>query len=151
MKWNNSNMLQYTSILNAEYNSALEELMFFNPGQENALSAILDSIDTFGPPSVYIDRERLRVKVEKLDEVQTLFALDESKLVGVMIYSRVLAECLSVIHIAVNEDYSSTGKYAHNMLVMRMLDLIRNNARRIKGIKTLRVICNGNQITDYPV
>ena len=144
-------MLHYTSVLNSEYNNALEGLMFFNPGQQNALAAILDSINTFGSPSVYIDGERLRVKVEKLEDVQTLFALDENKLVGVMIYSRVLAECLSVIHIAVNEDYASHGKYAHNMLVMRMLDLIRNNARRIKGIKTLRVMCNGDQIRDYPV
>lgn len=151
MEWDDSNMLQYTSILNAEYNNALEELMFFNPGQENALAAILDSIDTFGPPSVYIDSERLRVKVEKLDEVQTLFALDDNKLVGVMIYSRLLAECLSVIHIAVNEDYASTGINANRMLVMRMLDLVRNNARRIKGVKTLRVLCNSDQITDYPV
>lgn len=144
-------MLQYTSVLSKEYNNALEGLMFFNPGQENALSAILDSINTFGTPSVFIDGERLRVKVEKLDEVQTLFALDENKLVGVMIYSRVLVECFTIIHIAVNEDYASHGKFAHNLLVMRMLDLIRNNARRIKGIKTLRVMCNGDQIRDYPV
>ena len=144
-------MLHYTSVLKSEYNDELERLMFFNPGQQTALAAILDSVDTYGTPSVYIDGERLRVKVEKLDEVQTLFALDGETLVGVLIYSRILLECLTVIHLAVDQDYSSDGKLAYKMLVMRMLDLVRKSARRIKNVETIRLVCSGNQIRDYPV
>lgn len=144
-------MLRYTSVLKSEYGEALERLMFFNPGQQTALAAILDSLETFGPPSMYVDGERLRVKVEKLDEVQTLFALDDDTLVGVLIYSRILLERLTVIHIAVDHDYSSYGKHAQSMLVMRMLELLRNSARRIKGVETIRLMTSDNQIRDFTV
>jgi hypothetical protein len=144
-------MLRYTSVLKPKYSEALERLMFFNPGQQIALGAILDSLETFGSPSVYVDGERLRVKVEKLDEVQTLFALDGDTLVGVLVYSRILLERLTVIHIAVDYDYSSYGKFAQNMLVMRLLELLRNSARRIKGVETIRLMCSGNQIRDFSV
>ena len=144
-------MLHYTSVLKPEYGEALERLMFFNPGQQTALAAILDSLETFGSPSVYVDGERLRVKVEKLDEVQTLFALDGDTLVGVLIYSRILLERLTVIHIAVDHDYSSYGKFAQNMVVMRMLELLRDIARRIKGVETIRMMHSGNQIRDFSV
>jgi hypothetical protein len=144
-------MLRYTSLLMPEYGEALERLMFFNPGQQSALAAILDSLETFGSPSVYVDGERLRVKVEKLDEVQTLFALDGDTLVGVLVYSRIMLERLTVIHIAVDYDYSSNGKFAQNMLVMRMLELLRSSARRIKGVETIRLMCSDNQIRDFSV
>lgn len=144
-------MLHYTSVLKPEYSEALERLMFFNPGQQIALAAILDSLETFGSPSVYVDGERLRVKLEKLDEVQTLFALDGEALVGVLIYSRIMLERLTVIHIAVDHDYSSDGKFAHNMLVMRMLELLRDSARRIKGVETIRIMTSNNQIRDFSV
>ena len=144
-------MLRYTSTLTPEYGEELERLMFFNPGQQTALAAIVDSLERFGPPNVYADGGCLRVRVEKLDEVQTLFAMDGDTLVGVLVYSRILLERLTVIHIAVDQDYSSHGKFAPNMLVMRMLELLRNSARRIKGVETIRIMCSGNQIRDYPV
>ena len=144
-------MLRYTSTLTPEYGEELERLMFFNPGQQTALEAIVDSLERFGSPSVYDDDGCLRVKVEKLDDVQTLFAMDGDRLVGVLVYSRVLLERLTVIHIAVGQDYSSHGKFAQNMLVMRMLELLRNSARRIKGVETIRIMCSDNQVRDYSV
>jgi hypothetical protein len=143
-------MLRYTSTLRPEYSEELERLMFFNPGQPDALAAIMDSLDTFGSPSVYTDNGALRVKVEKLDEVQTLYALDDDTLVGVLVYSRVVLDCLTVLHIAVDEEYSVHGNNASNMLVMRMLELLRKNARLIKGVKTIRLMCN-SQVRDLIV
>jgi len=137
-------MLRYTSTLTPEYSEELERLLFFNPGQHDALAAIMDSLDTFGSPSVYTDSGVLRVKVEKLNEVQTLYAMDDDTLVGVLIYSRVKLECLTVLHIAVDEAYSVHGTNANNMLVMRMLELLRSNARRIKGVETIRLMCNSH-------
>ena len=144
-------MLRYTSILKPEYGKELEQLMFFNPGQQAAHAAIVDSLEKFGSPSIYTDNGCLRVKVEKLDEVQTLFALDGDTLAGVLVFSRVLLEHLTVIYIAVDQDYSSHGKYAQKLLVMRLFKLLRNSARRIKGVETIRIMCGGNQIQDYPV
>lgn len=144
-------MLRFTSNLKPEFSEELEQLMFFNPGQETALAAIMDSLEKFGAPSVYVDGGCLRVKVEKLDGVQTLFALDDERLVGVLVYSRISIELLVVIHIAVGLDYSSQGKFAHKMLVMRMIELLRSNSRRIKGIETIRVMFSDNQIRDFSV
>ena len=145
-------MLRYTSTLQPDYSEALERLMFFNPGQQSAMAAIVDSVETFGAPSVYTDEDgRLRVKVEKLDEVQTLFALDGDALVGVLVYSRVALEHLAVIHIAVDQDYSVHGKFAGSMLVMRMLELLRNSARRIKGVESIRMLYGENRIREFSV
>ena len=143
-------MLRYTSTLKPEYSEELERLLFFNPGQQDALAAIMDSLDTFGSPSVYTDNGVLRVKVEKLDEVQTLYAMEDDTLVGVLVYSRVILDCLTVLHIAVDEEYSVHGNNASNMLVMRMLELLRKNARLIKGVKTIRLMCN-SQVRDLIV
>lgn len=144
-------MLRYTSALKPEYIEDLERLMFFNPDQQSAISAIVDSIERFGVPSVYNDNGCLRIKVEKLDEVQSLFALDGDTLAGVLVYSRVSLECLTVIHIVVDQDYSSHGKFAQNMLVMRMLELLRNSASRVKGVETICIMYGDNQIRNFSV
>ena len=144
-------MLSYTSILTPEYGEELERLMFFNPGQQSAHAAIVDSLEKFGSPSVYTDCGCLRVKVEKLDEVQTLFALDGDRLAGVLVYSRDQPEHLTMIYIAVDQDYCSHGKYAQKMLVIRMFELLRSSARLIKGVKSIRIMRGGNRIQDYSV
>jgi hypothetical protein len=144
-------MLRYTSTLQPEYGDELERLMFFNPGQQAAMVAIVDSVETFGTPSVYTDGGRLRVKVEKLEEVQTLFALDSDTLIGVLVCSRIAVERLVVVHIAVDQDYSAHGKFAQNMLVMCMLELLRNSARHIKGIESIRMMYGDDRVRDFSV
>ncbi len=144
-------MLRYTSALSPQYGEALERLMFFNPGQQAALAAIVDSVEAYGEPQVIADGERLRVKVAKLEEVQALFALDDDTLVGALVYSRVAPERLAVIHLAVDQDYAAQGKLAGQMLVMRLLDLLRNNARRIKGVETIRMMYGHRRFRDIAV
>ena len=144
-------MIRYTSILKPEYSKELEQLLFFDPGQHAVHSAIVDSIEMFGEPFVENDGEHLRVNVRKLDEVQTLFAFDDDILAGLLVYSRVSIEKLVVIHIVVREDYSSCGKFASRLLLIRMSQKLRESARRIKGIETIRVMYGSNQTRDYPV
>lgn len=144
-------MFRYTSILEPEYSNELEQLLFFNSGQHTAHAAIVDSIEIFGEPFVDNDGERLRVNVRKLDEAQTLFAFDGDILAGLLVYSRVSLERLVVIHIAVREDYSSYGEFANKILVMRMSQQLRECARRIKGIETIRIMYGSNRTRDYPV
>ncbi len=144
-------MLRYISILPPEYGEQLERLLFFNPGQKAVQTAIVDSIETFGVPSVDAAGGRLRVKVEKLEEVQTVFALDGDRLIGVLVFTRVPPQRLTVIHIAVDQDYSSSGPFAENMLVLRMLKLLRESARRIKGVESVRVLLGGHRTRDLSV
>ena len=144
-------MLNFTSCLATDYTEPLEKLLFFNPGQDRAYSAIVDSLDLFGAPAIYCDNDKLRVKVEKREDVQSLFALEGEKLVGAMVYSRVSYEHIAVIHIVVDQDYSSHGRYAHKMLVVRMLELLRKNMRHIKGIDAICLLNGNNKIREIPV
>ena len=144
-------MLQFTSLLKQEYEKELEQLLFFNPGQNSMLEAIVDAVERFGSPSIVVKNGHLAINVEKLDGVQTLFALDDNRLVGILVYSRLSTDSLTVIHIVVDQDYSSDGKFAKNMLVMRMLELLRNCGRQIRGVKTIRIICGYNQFLDYSI
>ena len=144
-------MFSYISILKPEYRQELEQLLFFNSAQQVAHSAIKDSIELFGEPYVDNDDGCLRVNVKKLDDVQTLFTFDGEKLVGVLIYSRVSYERVVVIHIAVHEDYSSSGPLAHEKLVLRMCQKLRKCLRNIKGVEFIRMMYGNNRTRDYPV
>ena len=144
-------MLRFTSLLNQIYGDDLERLMFFNPGQNAMHDAIVDSVEKFGSPYILVIDGHLRVNVEKLNEVQTLFALEDDQLVGILIYFRFSTESLTVIHIAVDDDFSSRGKFSRNMLVLRMLDLLRKIARRISGVNNIQILYGGNRTLDCNV
>jgi hypothetical protein len=144
-------MFLFTSLLTKDYVEDLERLMFFNPGQDAMKDAIIESVERFGMPTIEDIDGHLRINVGKLNDVQTIFALKDEKLVGILVYYRFSTERLTVIHIAVDEDYSSRGKYSHNMLMMRMLELLRINARRINGIDSIRILYGIDRSLDYRV
>ncbi len=132
---------RFSSMLGPEYREDLEELMFFNPQQRKALTGINHAISEYGVPSVVETNGRLRITVEGLPESQTLFALDYSSekpvLAGVMVYMRTDPENLVLLHIAVKEDYSRSGIYGDEMLVLRFMTQLRDIAKRIKGIRAI--------------
>ena len=133
--------IRFSSILGTDYRSELEELMFFNPQQNKALTGISHAISEYGVPVIVEDNGRLRISVEGLPESQTLFALDDSSekpiLAGVMVYMRTDPENLVLLHIAVHEDYSRAGIYGDEMLVWRFMTQLRDIAKRIKGIRSI--------------
>ncbi len=133
--------IRFSSILDREYRDDLEDLMFFNPQQRKALTGINHSISEYGVPSIVETNNRLRISVEGLPESQTLFALDHSAqkpvLAGVMVYMRTDLENLVLLHIAVKEDYSRSGIYGDEMLVLRFMTQLRDIAKRIKGIRAI--------------
>jgi len=133
--------IRFSSVLEHEYREELEDLMFFNPQQRKALTGINHAISEYGVPSVVEANGRLRMSVEGLPECQTLFALDHSAekpiLAGVMVYMRTDPENIVLLHIAVKEDYSRTGIYGDEMLVLRFMTQLRDIAKRIKGIRSI--------------
>lgn len=144
-------MFRFTSLIEQEYDEAVKQLLYFNPGQKFMLNAIVDSLEKFGSPNVINKDGNLRVNLENLDDVQTLFALDDNKLVGLLIYNRFSTETLTIIHIVVHEDYSASGKFSHDLLMLRMLELLRKCARSIAGVKQLRILYGDNRSVVYPV
>jgi len=131
----------FSSSLGSEYLEDLEHLLFFNPLQGKAIDRIHHSIREHGVPSIYLDKGKLRVKVEEPPEVQTLYALDDSTgkpiLVGVMVFSRADAETIDLLHIAIREEYSRFGNKAEAGLVAKFLDQLRQIARCLKGVRSI--------------
>lgn len=135
--------ITFSSVLGTSFREALEKLLFFNPQQDKARSAIHESIAEYGLPTIHLDKDRLRVRVAGLPGAQALFALEESgngqALVGVMVYARVDLESLVLVHIAVAEEYSQAGEKAGTGLVTMYLGQLRQIARKVKGVRSITV------------
>lgn len=87
--------------------------------------------------------------------VQTLYALAGSKarsrLVGVMVYTRSNTAMLTVLHLAVSEDFSSQGRHSKQMMVPLFIGKLREVGRQIKGITHLRMLYGRDAFREIPV
>jgi hypothetical protein len=133
----------FSSVLGNEYLDDLEKLLFFNPQQERTLSGINQSIQEYGVPHVLHENGRLRIRLQGLQDVQALFALEDSpdqpQLVGVMVFHRVEPEAVVLLHIAVKEEYSRFGSRADAHLVGKMMAELRAIARKLKGVRSIHL------------
>ena len=84
------------------------------------------------------ENDRVYLNFEKID-CQTIFTIIDHNLVGLAIYYRDSLDNIDLVHIAVDEKYSSTGKYADKLLVLHMINKLKKIALKIKGIKTITV------------
>ena len=138
------NNIFFSSILKRKYRDELETLMFFNPQQAKVKPAIIESIEKYGNPQICVDGDFLRLKFETFSDVQTIFAFDnqgiDANLIGVIIYVRADFENIIVLHIAVREEYSTTGHHANEMLVMRLMIKVQEIASRIKAVNSITVL-----------
>jgi hypothetical protein len=120
----------------------LEKLVFFNARQKRVLHGIVDAIEKFGYPQISLDGERLRVRVDGLDEVQTLFAVDSvsGKPLGIAIYHRSDLENITVLHLGIAEEFTVEGGRADEHLLLRLLGELRRCSRRLKGVRRLELV-----------
>lgn len=99
--------------------------------------------------------DRLRIKVGKLDVVQSLFGFDSDRpdaaLIGVILYFRELAEQLTILHIAIQENYAATGCYADQLLALRLLQQVRQAAAQIKGVRSVALLYGDARLRKIPV
>ena len=114
--------ITFTSRLSASHQSDLEQLIFFNPDQTRFQDRIVQSIESFGMPSITKDDGHLKVGTDRHSEVQTIFALERSKstenLIGVLLYLRVSTDKLVVLHVGIDERYLASGSAGDRMLYM---------------------------------
>ncbi|HID48718.1 MAG TPA: hypothetical protein EYP40_03735 [Chromatiales bacterium] len=136
--------ISITSQLESEYREALEELLFFNPQQKKVLAGIMNSIEAFGAPFITTNNNLLRIQVEGLKQVQTLYALADTdegaELVGVIIYVRIDLENVIILHLGVREDYSTQGEHGDHMLVIKLVSELRRSCRRVKDLRYLHLV-----------
>ena len=131
-------MYTYKSTLGLDNIADLEKLFFFNLNQHRFRSNILKIIELYGRPSIIEKNNSLWIASDKKD-CQNIFVTKDEQLVGILVYFRNKPDNIDLIHIAVDEQYSSTGKYAEENLAQTMIEEMRKIARRIKGIETVTV------------
>lgn len=136
--------LSFTSQLPSSFFNELNALFFFNPNQALYSSEILHSIETFGVPKIVIDGDNLRLIIGDGSSAQCLFCLlnrnSESVLCGVIAYTRTRPEVLNLIHVVVKEEYALFGALGDQRLLTRMLDEVKDVARKIKGVRAIYVV-----------
>ena len=76
--------------------------------------------------------------LKKLDCLN-IFSTVDSALVGMSIIFRDSIQNIDLIHIAVDQKYSSTGIYADQLLVLKMINELKKICLQIKGINTITV------------
>ena len=80
----------------------------------------------------------VRKPSEKID-CQNIFSIIDHNLVGLAVYYCDSLDNIDLVHIAVDEKYSSTGKYADELLVFQIINELKKIVLRIKDIKTITV------------
>ena len=149
-------MFAFSSSLPAACRRDLETLLFFNPRQHHVHGKIIEAVRRFGAPEIVADCDRLRIQAQGFEGMQTLYALEDSgsaspKLCGVVMYVREDAETLFIVHIAVRPSYSMFGKHAGKGLTFRMIEQVRGIARRIKGVKGVKILYLRGVVQRLPV
>jgi hypothetical protein len=130
----------FSSRVPIECRVELEELLFLNPRQHLVREGILNSLERFGHPKVVAAANGLAVKVGDL-EAQTLFAFDRGRKsaapVGAVIFIRTGREEMSIMHVAVHEDYALHGAEAGVGLGVTLVEKVKEIARRVVGIQRI--------------
>jgi hypothetical protein len=145
----------FASVLPESHQNELETLMFFNTQQNKFVAGIVQSVETYGCPRIVTEGQQLRVMVGDLGIVQSLFAFDSDRpdatLIGVILYFRECIEQLTVLHIAIQADYSGTGAKAHQLLAVRLIQQVRIVAAHLKGITTVALLYGDTRLQKIPV
>lgn len=131
--------IEFKSHVPVAQKPALEALLFFNSCQERVSACIADAIEKFGTPEIVADRDRLRIHMKELPEVQSLFAIDTvtGRPVGVALYARQDVEHVTVVHVGITAEFASGGRRANEQLLLKLLREVRRSTRRVKGIRSM--------------
>ncbi|MDX2240334.1 MAG: hypothetical protein NW224_06605 [Leptolyngbyaceae cyanobacterium bins.302] len=129
--------------------------MFFNSQQGKFASEVMRSVEKYGSPKIVCVGDQLRICVKNLEGVQSLFGFDSDRsnadLVGVILYTRELVEQITILHIAIREEYSTSGVYANRLLAMSLIQKVREAASQIKGVRLIALMYGESPLRKIPV
>jgi hypothetical protein len=135
--------IRFTSEFPVSRRAELERLVFFNANQHRVDGQLREALHRYGAPSMVLGEKLIRFAVPKCPSVQTLYALDESdpseRLAAVAIYTREEEETLSLIFLALHEEFADGGARGDRMLAHQVLELLRASAARTHGVRWLRL------------
>ena len=104
-----STTIEFKSHVPVSQRTALEALVFFNSCQDRVSACIADAIEKFGAPEIVADRDRLRIHMRDMPDVQSLFAIDgrSGRPVGVAVYARQDVEHVTVMHLGITAEFAA--------------------------------------------
>jgi len=127
----------------------IETLLFFNGGQDRVREEIAATIERYGVPELIAEDGWLSVDVAGVKDARTLYAMHEedgrSRAVGVVVYAREGYDRFTVLHVGVANDYAQGGPYASERVLSRLLQQIRQLARRTEGVRHVEVAYRRNR------
>ena len=126
--------------LAANQRDALEQLLYFNVNQERLRAGIQRSIDSYGLPEILEQDGKLQVRVTRINDAQTLFAVSKfGHPMGVAIFARVVPDRIAVLHLAVMPHLQSTADINARVLLELVEEVLRV-ARDTHGVDGVDVI-----------
>ncbi|WP_210399098.1 hypothetical protein [Steroidobacter denitrificans] len=135
-----SQTITFESHVSDTQRGALESLMFFNRCQQRVSTCIADAIERFGAPEIVADRNRLRIGMHNMRDVQSLFAVDHTgRPIGVAVYAWQDIGHVIVMHLSIAAEFASGGSRAGEQLLLRLMREVRRSTRRIKGVRRLEL------------
>jgi len=125
---------------------------FFNEQQNRYYKKIVDVVEKYEKPIIINNGKTLSMKVERNIDSNCIFASHGPKLVGILIYAQNTSKNIQVLHIAIDEDYTSKGNFANIILSSKMVDKLKEITRNIKGIETITISYSNNvlSVSDIP-
>jgi hypothetical protein len=144
-----------TSRLGAEHRAALEELLFFNRLQNAVRTRIVATIERYGMPQVVVRDGALRIELDGVAGVQSVFALAPDGAsagpIGVAVFLRESEDRFVIVHVGVAEAFSSTGERANDHVFFHLLNAIRDAARRTRGVRSIDLFYGQGVVRRIPV
>jgi hypothetical protein len=144
-----------TSRLGAEHRGALEELLFFNRLQDTVRTRIVATIERYGMPQVVVRDGTLRIELDGVAEVQSVFALAPGGAsagpIGVAVFLRESEERFVIVHVGVAEQFSAGGDGADQHVFFHLLNAIRDAARRTRGVRSIDLFYGHGIVRHIPV
>jgi hypothetical protein len=126
----------------AAFRGVLEALFFFHPRQNYLRAGIRASVEEHGIPEIMEQDDRIWIGVRS-GTTQCLFAVDRGSdpeaLAGVVVYCRPRLDLLSITHLAVNPAFAADAVDGNGGLGLTMIDVVRQIARRMNGVKRLQL------------
>lgn len=132
----------FSSSLPVEHREEAERILFFNLQQEKMKDGIRAVSKTYGLPKLVAEDDSLHMTVSSGISVQTLFVTNRGGPVGAIVFTRE-DNALVALYMAVHEDFSATGKYAGEKLMIKMLKELQSIARRVRGVDALHLYLGG--------
>jgi hypothetical protein len=138
------------SKIKTKFRNNLKNLIFFNTQQSKVTSGIIASIEKYGSPVILENNNFLTVGIDKLEGVQSIFAVEYSDgreiLAGVLLFYRASLKEIVLLHIAIAEEYTLSATKGKSYLASEMIMHLKNIGRSLKGVEYITIYYHKNII-----